>query len=198
MSQAEYTTDAVPDRHHANTGFEPEKENHSENKRNKKHNENILSDSDDSLDGITSGTQNTNSTIFYKCSALHFGHIYNLGTHTKWPTNPEPRLKETTLIKKMKLSNVPVIEKDLYIVGQHIGKGCFNLFRNLGLTQQLVERYEMRYREDIDGLIHKLLIVWKQENGKKATVGLLAQALWDSKEINAINEWSNQYDEIHK
>lgn len=131
----------------------------------------------------------TNST------GVHIGNIYNYGK----AKDLGPPVIETEKIKSLKNSTKPVDEKDINEIANHMVKGWKNTFRTLGYKEGQIYGSEYRHVRDKKEIVYDLLKDWIQDKGpKKATVGVLTQALWETEQRIAVKEWSDRYDQLHK
>ncbi|XP_066254914.1 uncharacterized protein [Euwallacea similis] len=127
---------------------------------------------------------------------LHIGTTYNINYSTS--KSKKYKVIETEKMKELKNCNKPVVENDIDIVCGHIGKRYMETFVELDFTRSYIEQQKLRFHDDVPGLIRWLLVDWMQHKGRtKATVEVLANALWKSNQKEALKIWSEQYDDIH-
>eukprot|EP00058_Branchiostoma_floridae_P026827 XP_002612318.1 hypothetical protein BRAFLDRAFT_80066 [Branchiostoma floridae] len=71
----------------------------------------------------------------------------------------------------------PVTNKMFQAVSAHIGREWKKLARELDLTEPQIDQVQYDYHhEGLLEITYQMMIKWKQQNGKQATVGKLAQA----------------------
>ncbi|XP_066290314.1 receptor-interacting serine/threonine-protein kinase 2-like [Branchiostoma lanceolatum] len=87
---------------------------------------------------------------------------------TPMPKNSAPQVSEP---------GRPVTNKILQAVSADIGREWKKLARELDLTEPQIDQVQYDYHhEGLLEITYQMLIKWKQQNGKQATVGKLAQA----------------------
>ncbi|CAH1121572.1 unnamed protein product [Ceutorhynchus assimilis] len=129
----------------------------------------------------------------------HVGNTYYHHFASKKAKSREsPR--ENKEIIELKNNPKPVTEKDINVVKDYIGykNSWEDTFIELGFLRSKIQQHQYRFERDFNGLIAFLLTVWKQENGKAATVSKLANVLWDTNQHEALIYWSSKYDVLHK
>ncbi|XP_035679122.1 receptor-interacting serine/threonine-protein kinase 2-like [Branchiostoma floridae] len=106
------------------------------------------------------------------------GNVLNVN----YGTQPSSAKRKNTPMPKNSAPQVsnperPVTNKMFQAVSAHIGREWKKLARELDLTEPQIDQVQYDYHhEGLLEITYQMMIKWKQQNGKQATVGKLAQA----------------------
>ncbi|XP_019629560.1 PREDICTED: receptor-interacting serine/threonine-protein kinase 3-like isoform X1 [Branchiostoma belcheri] len=106
----------------------------------------------------------------------------NVITVNNAPTQPSSAKRKNPPAQKTSAPKVSepgrqVTNKMLQVVASHIGRDWKKLARELDMTEPQIDQIQYDYHhEGLQEITYQMMIKWKQQNGKRATVGKLAQA----------------------
>lgn len=191
MFEGECTTDAVPSPPRT-------RKTYSGKEYTKK--TNVPSEDDNKEDKDKSRQPPSQQVMVYyirNSSGIQFGNNYIIGNEPKKPQMH--RVVETDQIRALKSSTKPVTSDDNNIISQHLSEGWKDLARALGYKGGQIFQFEHNHVRDIRQCLYDLLTDWIEFKGPyEATVGKLAQTMWDTHQREALEVWAEQYDQIHK
>ncbi|ENN74086.1 uncharacterized protein LOC109540911 [Dendroctonus ponderosae] len=129
----------------------------------------------------------------------HVGHVFHSHNYNTACTKhslirKEDDVKETEQTAAIKKNKKPVTSEDIDAVACHIGNGWENTFTQLGFDDNQILIYKQKCSKNVE--INKALLRdWTRKNGKdNATVGVLAQVLWNTNQRKAVKIWASTYD----
>ncbi|XP_066158300.1 uncharacterized protein [Euwallacea fornicatus] len=192
FEEREYTTDAIPSppRDKENIKIKPEKNCEMPNSENEPEFSFEYGNSHKDKRQVINVMQISHSPY------AHIGSVYHFNCSTS--KSKKFKIIETEKMKELKNCDKPVMAVDIDVVYEQIGKRYMETFVQLDFTRSQIEQQKLRFHDNIPELIRWLLVDWTQHKGRsKATVGVLANALWNSGQKEALKIWSEQYDEIH-
>jgi len=126
------------------------------------------------------------------------GHDYIYESREKRKAAREAKIQETEKIAELKESMKPVLDVDIDALKHNIGANCWETFRKLGFLQAQIEQHKLQNHGPYSEFVRSVLVCWRQKHGKDAQVCMLACALWNSGEREALQKWSLQYDKLHE
>ncbi|XP_030748336.1 protein immune deficiency [Sitophilus oryzae] len=124
---------------------------------------------------------------------VHIGTVNNYNMCQSNKNKGTPKVEPTESINALRKSKNPVTEDDILFLSDHMNSKWVTLARHFKYSQGKIEQFGYK-RTDLKEIIYQFLLDWIRNNGtKKATVGVLAEALWQCDQQEALNIWSQQY-----
>ncbi|XP_044765320.1 protein immune deficiency [Coccinella septempunctata] len=112
------------------------------------------------------------------------------GKKTPKRSKDVPKTEKITLLLN---SEERVTEKDIQFLSAHIDATWMETARKLDYSEGQISQFYCDFINiGLKEVIYQFLLDWIRNNGKNATVGKLAEALWNSDQRQCVSKWSQK------
>ncbi|KAJ8926875.1 hypothetical protein NQ314_020726 [Rhamnusium bicolor] len=125
---------------------------------------------------------------------VHVGAKITYNLNNRSENTPEKAdVVETNAIKSLRINTDILTRNDLLFVSTHMDETWQDVARALNFSDGQIQQFLINHKHSgIKEVIYQVLLDWSQNEPTEATVGNLANVLWENNQRDVVKRWSEK------